>query len=157
MSAFGDMLSYGKYNVARARSGRMPIARSTFRALEDVGVYAKDLEGFIAGSEAVYAAKLAKASEVADYWKGIAPEWGNKDPKKGAPDPFPKDAYRDSIKVNRDKGRVSVGTDLPGLSVWLEYGSEHNPEHGYGARVLEHFGGSSVDEADKVSDTLYLG
>lgn len=155
--AFSDLFSYGKYNVARARSGRVPIARSTFRALEDVGIYAKDIEGWIAGSAAVYAAKLAKASEVADYWKSIAPVFGDKEPKRDSPAyGTAEGTYRDSVKVTRHDGTVAVGADSYNAA-WLEYGSEHNPEYGYGARVLEHFGGGSVNEADKVSDTLYLG
>jgi hypothetical protein len=144
-------------NTPRDARGRFISATAAAAMLADVGVYAKDIEGWIAGSEAVRWAKEAKAAEVRDYWKSIAPVWGDKPPKKENPDPFPEEAYRDSIEVKRDGGNVAVGTDLKGLAVWLEYGSEHNPEYGYGARVLEHFGGGSVDSASKISDTLYVG
>src|ERR1700757_3960367 len=141
----------------RDARGRFISKTAAESMLAEVGVYAKDIEGWIAGSEALAWAKRAKAEEVKEYWQSIAPVWGDKPPKKGSPDPFSEGAYRDSIEVTEHDGTVAVGTSLPGLSVWLEYGSVHNPEHGYGARVLEHFGGGSVDSASKISDTLYVG
>lgn len=111
------------------------------------GVSALDLEGFIVGSAVVQEAKHLKADEVADYWASIAPVRGDKDPK-GSHEPtaygtnYAED-YQNSIGVHEDPdGVVYVGSDLVPLADWLEYGSEHNPEYGYGARVLEHFGGS---------------
>lgn len=112
------------------------------------GVHALDLEGFILGSAAVLEAKKLKAEAVAEYWKEIAPVRGDHDPR-GSQEPTAygtnwAEDYRDSIKVYVDKdGVVYVGSDLVPLADWLEYGSIHNPEHGYGARVLEHFGGAA--------------
>lgn len=125
--------------------------------MEGAGVYAKDIEGWIAGSEIVRSAKKAKAEEVAEYWKSIAPVYGDKPPKHNPPTIDWPHEYADSIKVVDDHGTVSVGTDLTPLADWLEYGSEHNPEHGYGARTLAHFGGGPVDAAAKLTDKLFIG
>lgn len=149
-------MAFNEFTPRDAR-GRFISKAAAASMLEEVGVFAKDLEGWVAGSEALRWALHAKAEEVKAYWQEIAPVWGDKDPKKLAPNPFPEEAYRDSIEVVEKDGTFSVGTALPGLSVWLEYGSEHNPEHGYGARVLEHFGGGPVDSAEKISDRLFVG
>jgi len=112
------------------------------------GVHALDLEGFILGSAVVLEAKRLKAKAVAEYWKEIAPVRGDKDPHESKePTAYGTnwaEDYRESIKVYEDKdGVVYVGSDLVPLADWLEYGSIHNPEHGYGARVLDHFGGAA--------------
>lgn len=145
----------------RDASGRFT-SRSALSALEDVGVSALDLEGFILGSVVIQEAKRRKAEEVAEYWQSIAPVRGDKDPR-GSKEPTAygtnwADDYRESIKVHEDSdGAVYVGTDLIPLADWLEYGSVHNPEHGYGARVLDHFGGAPVDEAAKLTHGLFIG
>jgi hypothetical protein len=133
-----------------------------------VGIFAKDIEGWLEGSAAVYAAKLAKAAEVADYWRSIAPHWGDHDPKGAKPPtglgkggtgvPNQPDDYGPSIKVQRgDGGKVSVGTDLIPLAVFLEYGTEKMAAAACGARTLEHFGGGKVEGAARVTDKLFLG
>lgn len=154
--------SYSRYNEGRADRGRAPIAPSTFSGLADLGIMTKDLEDWAATSEALYAAKLAKASEVVDYWKSIAPTRGNKDPKESRePTAYGTNKmgdYKNSIKVIREHGgRVAAGTEFMPLAGWLEYGSKHNPEHGYGARALAEFGGGAAQEATRVTDKLYVG
>ncbi len=112
------------------------------------GVNALDIEGFIVASAVVIEAKRLKAEAVAEYWKSIAPIRGDKDPH-GSQEPTAygtnwEGDYQDSIQVYEDAdGVIYVGSDLVPLADWLEYGSIHNPEHGYGARVLAHFGGSA--------------
>lgn len=140
-------------------------ASGRFTSFKDLGVFGESMLGFIAASPVIEAAKLAKANEVAQYWKSIAPVRGDKDPH-GQWGPThdgghlvgnPED-YRDSIKVRVDHhGQVQVGSDLMPLAEWLEYGSEHNPEHGYGARVLAHFGGGPVDAEQEITKNLYVG
>lgn len=129
--------------------------------LEEVGLFAADMEGWIAGSAIVFEAKMAKAKEVQAYWQSIAPVRGDKDPR-GSKQPTARGTdtegdYRKSIKVTERDGTVAVGTDFFPLASWLEYGSVHNPEHGYGARVLAHFGGGPVDEGEKISKNLFVG
>jgi hypothetical protein len=134
---------------------------SALAEIEKAGLYAADMEGWIAGSAVVYAAKLAKAKEVEAYWKSIAPVRGDK-PTHESKEPTAygtnvAEDYRNSVKLTEQDGTVAVGTDLMPLAGWLEYGSIHNPEHGYGARVLAHFGGGAVDSAERVSDRLFIG
>ena len=127
-----------------------------------VGVSALDLEGFIVYSAAVEEAKKLKAEEVAEYWQSIAPVRGDHDPR-GSHEPTAygtnwADDYRDSIKVYiDDDGVVYVGSDLVPLADWLEYGSIHNPDHGFGAMTLAHFGGSAVNEAARLTHGLFIG
>lgn len=134
-------------------------------AEEDVGrtevfAFPKGMENLILMSEVVREAKIVKAREVAEYWKSIAPERGDKDPK-GSMEPTAYGTnwatdYRESIKAHEEKdGRVWVGSTLMPLAGWLEYGSIHNPEHGYGARALAHFGGSP-QEGDR-THKLFTG
>lgn len=155
------MASFEEFNAGRAARGRAPIRPSTFAALEEVGVYAKDIEGWIAGSAAVRAAKMVIASEVKDYWKSIAPVRGDK-PTHDSKEPTAYGTnseadYKNSIKIMETDSEVKVGSELFPLCDWLEYGSIHNPEHGYGARVLAHFGGGPVDAEARVSDKLFVG
>ena len=126
------------------------------------GVYAQDIEGFIVGSVVAMEAKRAKAEAVAEYWRSIAPVRGDHDPKDSQePTAYGTnyaDDYRDSIKVYEDPdGVVYVGSDLVPLADWLEYGSIHNPDHGYGARTLVYFGGGAVDEAARLTSGLFVG
>lgn len=131
----------------RDEHGRFMSYAAAAAMLEEVGVHSLDLEGFILGSAVVEAAKRAKAEAVKEYWQSIAPVRGDKDPHESKePTAYGTnwaEDYRDSIKVHVDKdGAVYIGSDLVPLADWLEYGSIHNPEHGYGARVLDYFGGS---------------
>ena len=130
-------------------------------AVDAVNVFGLDLEGFILASAAVQAAKRLKAEEVAEYWRSIAPVRGDHDPK-GSDEPTAygtnwADDYRESIQVHEDAdGAVYVGSDLVPLADWLEYGSIHNPDHGFGAQTLAHFGGSSVEGA-RTTHGLFVG
>lgn len=162
-----DIGGYVHYNAQRAGRGRAPIRPSTFSALEDVGIFAKDIEGWLAGSAVVHAAKLAKASEVADYWRSIAPEWGDHDPKDARPPtgqgkggsgvPNYPGSYRESIKVTASDGTVKVGSNLIPLAVFLEYGTHKMEAAACGAKTLAHFGGGPVDAEARVSDKLFVG
>jgi hypothetical protein len=152
---------YTRYNAQRAIRGRAPIRPSTFKALEELGIFTSDLEAWVATSTVVQAAKLAKAAEVKDYWVSIAPVRGDKDPKESKePTAYETNVegdYKDSIKITAHDGTVAVGTDFFPLAGWLEYGSIHNPEHGYGARVLAHFGGGAAEEGARVTQNLFVG
>lgn len=149
---------------ARDALGRFTSSRpSAMAGLEEAGVYAKDIEGWIVASAIVHEAKLAKAEEVKEYWRSIAPQRGDKPTHGHDDDPtaygtnWPED-YINSIEVHEDAdGVVYVGTDLVPLADWLEYGSKHNPEHGYGARTLEHFGGGPVNAEARITDALFVG
>lgn len=135
---------------------------SVISDMEEAGVFAKDLEGFILGSAIVHEAKKAKAEAVAEYWRSIAPERGDK-PTHESKEPTAygtnwAEDYLNSIEVHEDAdGAVYVGSDLVPLADWLEYGSIHNPEHGYGVRVLAEFGGGPVDTAERITDALFIG
>lgn len=134
--------------VYRDAQGRF-VSRAAFDELAAAcGVNALDLEGFILGSAVSLEAKHVKAEMVADYWRSIAPIRGDK-PTHSSKEPtaygtnFEED-YHNSIQVYTDAdSAVYVGSDLVPLADWLEYGSIHNPEHGYGARVLAEFGGAA--------------
>jgi hypothetical protein len=162
-----DIGGYTRYNVQRVAHGRGVIRPSTFSALENVGIYAKDIEGWIEASEVVYAAKLVKAAEVADYWRSIAPKWGDHDPKGAKPPtglggggtgvPNNPGDYGPSIKVFRDGRNVKVGSDLIPLAEFLEYGTHKMEAFACGARTLERFGGGKVDAEARVSDKLFVG
>lgn len=161
MSRFSD------YNEARGSRGRAPIRASTFAAMEEVGIFTKDIEAWLEGSTAVYAAKQAKAAEVADYWRSIAPHWGDNPPKGKQPPsglgqggtgvPNYPDDYAASIKVMRHDGTVAVGTELMPLAAFLEYGTEKTPAFACGARTLAAFGGGSADETARITDKLFIG
>jgi hypothetical protein len=134
---------------------------SIISEMEGAGLYAKDMEAFIVASAVVHEAKVALAHEAAEYWRTIAPVRGDK-PTHESKEPTAygtnwEEDYVNSIQVYDDPdGVVYVGSDLIPLADWLEYGSEHNPEHGYGIQVLQHFGGTA-DISDKITDVLYAG
>jgi hypothetical protein len=151
------------FDISRPRDarGRFVSASRAASMLEEVGVFASDIEGWIMGSEAVRWAKLAKAEEVKAAWQAIAPIRGDK-PTHDSKLPTAygtnvAEDYRNSIRVEENEHGVRVGTDLNPLADWLEYGSIHNPEHGYGARVLAEFGGGPVDEGARITKNLYVG
>lgn len=153
------------FNRATPRDarGRFVSSRSSaaIAEMESVGIFAKDIEGWIAGSTVAHWAKLAKAKEIQEYWQSIAPVRGDKpDHNSKLPTAYGTnnaEDYKNSIKVTEKDGTVAVGTDLMPLGGWLEWGSIHNPEHGYGARVLAHFGGGHADTAEKITDKLFIG
>lgn len=101
----------------------------------------------------VRAAKEEKAEEVAEYWKSIAPVWGDRDPK-GATVPTETasgqivDAYEgeyaNSIHVESKGARVRVGSATK-IAVFAEYGTEHIPEYACAQRTIEHFNGESSE------------
>ena len=120
-----------------------------------VGVTEAEVEAaLIAGG--LEAEMLALADEVEDYWKSIAPEFGDKDPRgRAVPGIGPGGTYmdtkkyKDSVEVRVESDgvfpHIRVGSsDMP-LAEWLEYGSVHNPEYGYAQRVVDHFRNATVD------------
>lgn len=115
---------------------------SLLSVLAEAGITAADIDKAVAESDEVREGIIVKAREVQEYWKSIAPV--NKTGKAhdlgdGQVDE-PGD-YRDSIKVRyrTDDGfYAEVYTNDP-KARWLEYGTAHNPEHGYAQRVKDHF------------------
>jgi hypothetical protein len=115
------------------------------------------IEGSATVAAVVRAAKEAKAEEVAEYWKSIAPKWGDR-PTKGATTPTETargeivDAYEgeyaNSIHVESTANRVRVGSDTK-IAVFAEYGTAHMPEYACAQRTVEHFEG----EASKLLGT----
>ena len=132
------------------------------RLAEACGVSSLELEGLILYSTVTIEAKRAKAEAVKEYWQSIAPVRGDHDPR-GSHEPTAygtnwAEDYRESIEVHEDKdGVVYVGSSLVPLADWLEYGSIHNPEHGVGIRVLEHFGGSAPTGGGHHTHGLFVG
>jgi hypothetical protein len=116
---------------------------------------ATDLAELILFSGLTEAALEAKARAVRDYWKSIAPLRGDKDTKgrdsgltvsfsrSGSPSKNNPFDYRESIEMKSEGGYFTVGSTLYPLAEFLEYGSVHNPEYGYGARTLAYFGGDA--------------
>lgn len=101
----------------------------------------------------VHAGKLAKAAEVEEYWKSIAPHWGDR-PTRGATTPTEDGAgkvvdlypgvYEAGIHVEARGDRVRVGSGDK-VAVFLEYGTEHNPEYACAARTVAHFEGEVTE------------
>lgn len=91
----------------------------------------------------------AKAREVAEYAKGLAPVFGETghdekraDPPEGAPGD-----YRDSIHVTlapkKPHARRIITDDYK--AVWIEMGSRHMPEYAVFAKTAAYFGGTGPD------------
>lgn len=106
------------------------------------------IEGFIATAGTVRAAAEAKGQEVAEYWKSIAPEFGDSDERGNVP-PSEIDGkianayageYKNSIHVESNRRGVSVHSRTL-IAELIEYGSAHNQEFACAARTVAHFGG----------------
>lgn len=137
-------------------------------ASQEAMVFAENIAEFAAYSALIFEAKVHKAEEVAEYWRSIAPKWGDRDPRRqsgptglgaggtGVPnEPFD---YGPSIKVyEHADGRVSVGTELEPLAGFLEYGTHKTPMYACGARTLEHFGGGRVDRSMREGTRVVKG
>lgn len=123
----------------------MGAARDVYEVFNLVGVRARDLNRAIIRS-GLEAEMIRTAREVKEYWQSIAPVWGDKPPKRGEPNIGEAGDYRESIQI---MPTLMTEVGLPVIKVgsndekahWLEYGSIHNPEHGYGQRVMDHFAG----------------
>ena len=90
------------------------------------------------------------AERVAEYARGIAPVFGDHDPRRGEPgDGQATGAYRDSIEVTPNgPGRRRVGSDDI-KAVWIEVGTRHMPEYAVFTKTGAHFGdtrGPIIDE-----------
>jgi hypothetical protein len=92
----------------------------------------------------VMAATDHLANEVADYAKGLAPVFGDRDPRRGSPSYGEPGDYKDSIKVtpspSEPLGR-RVGSD-DFKAIWIEVGSRHMPEYAVFTRTAAYFGGT---------------
>lgn len=89
------------------------------------------------------------AERVAQYAKGIAPVFGDHDPRRAEPPDGDPGAYRDSIRVTTTgPGRRRVGSD-DRKAVWIEVGARHMPEYAVFTKTGARFGdtrGPILDE-----------
>lgn len=121
--------------------------------LDSVGLTPAKIDAAIADSIVIREGVIAKAKEVQEYWKSIAPV-SDRGPhplgrgKEGYYDE-PGD-YQKSItieyKVHASGYFTAKVITRDPKAHWLEYGSIHNPEYGFAQRVVNHFGGSSIGE-----------
>jgi hypothetical protein len=122
---------------------------SALSELAEVGLSAEKLELAVAESPEVRSAVIAKARQVQDYWKSLAPVGhGRPHDIYSAEEHNEPGTYRDSIhteylttKSGAPKARVGA---YGHLARWLEFGSIHNVEHGYGQRVANAFGAEVI-------------
>ena len=142
--------------------------------LSEWGVDAEDVELALAGSEELYLSVEEMGKEIIEYWRWEVENIGAPGQLGGTGAPVaqdferwggvghwvgPQDSarywdepgdYRDSIGWQT---KNAFGEKVPGGWIgsddykagWLEYGSAHNPEYGYGAKVMEHFEGRMVE------------
>lgn len=93
-------------------------------------------------SPKVAAGVQAKAAKVQEFWKSVAPVFGDRPPHRSAPAYGAPGDYRGSIHVT-DKGgdegpRARVGaSDFK--AKWIEFGTKHMPEYAPKAKVLAKF------------------
>lgn len=108
--------------------------------LDEAGVSVADIDKAVAESVEVRAAIMEKARDVQEYWKSIAPVAEKAHTLKSGY-VVERGEYRDSIRVRylTSRGFAAEVISNSFLAHWLEYGSSHNPEHGYAAKVRDHF------------------
>jgi hypothetical protein len=93
-------------------------------------------------SKKVQAGVEKKAQKVQDYWKSIAPVFGDKPPHRDSPAYGAPGAYRDSITVidlsdgDVPRKRVQV-QDFKGN--FIEFGNAHTPEYAPRAKTKAKF------------------
>lgn len=92
----------------------------------------------------VMAATDHLADEVRDYAKGIAPVFGDRDPRRGSPAYGEPEDYKNSIKViphpDEPLGRRVISNDFKAL--WIEVGTRHMPEYAVFTKTAAYFGGT---------------
>lgn len=92
----------------------------------------------------VLAATDHLANEVRDYAKGLAPVFGDKDPRRGSPAHGDPGDYRDSIETvphpTEPLGRRVQSRDFK--AIWIEVGSRHMPEYAVFTKTAAYFGGT---------------
>lgn len=116
--------------------------------IDAVGLTKVDIDRALAESVAVRAGVIAKTKEVQTYWKeqskGTGAPISDRGPHpimKGSSTIIDDEDYYNSIKIKYGRDPVLYGivyTDAPHAH-WLEYGSIHNPEHGYAQDTADHF------------------
>lgn len=90
-------------------------------------------------------AMVARGHRVEEYWKSIAPVFGETglDEKRSAPPDGSPGDYRDSIRTvvtEGDDGIMRVRVDATDKKrFWIEYGTAHMPEYACKARALKRF------------------
>ena len=85
--------------------------------------------------------------KIIEYAKGLAPVFGDRDPKRGEPGIGEPGDYKDSIRQlpgHRKPGYRRVGSDDP-KAIWIEFGSRHMPEYAVFAKTAKYFGGTGPD------------
>ena len=110
-----------------------------------------DLEAIIkrkiAKSEGVQAALEARAQAVLEYWRSIAPVFGDKPAHRDSPSHGSPGDYRDSItsrmiaRTGGDDGAFPAirVADSDFKAKWIEYGSSKMPEYAPRAKTVERF------------------
>lgn len=113
--------------------------------LSQFGLTDLELNAAVAQHAEKIGALKAKADEIADHWKGIAPVFGDRPPKREAP-PYggAEGEYRDSIRAEpfRKKDGMPayrVGTD-DYRALWIELGTKHMPEYAPATKTAALFG-----------------
>jgi hypothetical protein len=90
----------------------------------------------------VKAAVHAKATAAQEYWKDIAPVFGDKPPHRAAPSHGAPGAYRDSITTvdmsSSEGAHVRIQTS-DFKARWIEYGNSHMPTYAPKSKVLAKF------------------
>lgn len=113
------------------------------KAVLDAGITRAMIDRALGQSAMVRAATIKKSKEVAEYWEGIAPVFGDKPPHRSEPAFGNIGDYKNSIHIKLRTHRSGYLTgqvsNTDPKAHWLEYGSAHNPEYGYMQRVKDHF------------------
>jgi hypothetical protein len=92
------------------------------------------------------------AHKVADYAKTLAPVFGDKPPKRGAPPQGSPGDYRGSIKVEHPPRAGATPTrrviSRDHKAIWIELGTRHMPEYAVFTKTAKYFGGTGpiIDE-----------
>ncbi|TDH48492.1 hypothetical protein E2F47_23535 [Mycobacterium eburneum] len=101
--------------------------------------------GRAARSKRVIRALERKANKCADYWRSIAPVFGDLPPKRAAPPEGEAGDYKAAVAVKRiDNGDGSVRFrvyDSDPKAHWIEYGTAHMPEYAPAAKTKAKFRG----------------
>src|ERR1700747_1534033 len=101
--------------------------------LNEVGITQADLDKAVADSAEAKDAVIKKAEEVRDFWRGIAPIFGDRPPKRAEPPHGEPGDYKNSIRIKYEKDKTGkliakVGTKDE-KAAWIEFGAVHMPEY----------------------------
>ena len=114
-----------------------------------LGISYSEVRDALRDSPEIHDGILNLAIAVRDYWRDLAPVFGEtgNDERRKQPADGEAGAYRDSIHVTWVK---TGGSDMPVARVlsddmkaeWIEYGASHMPEYAPATKTAEHFGGT---------------